>query len=426
MSFYDVLGVLPGATNSMLRKAYGKLALKHHPDKGGDVEIFKYIAMVFDVLSSPAKRKLYDETGKGSFTGPWQQPKPEAFPQFVKVESPPMNLHFMRQLMGFKGMHQRMWGRLSLAEALKRVAARTRRTHEIYKECQLAVEAGVSLRLYGTTEDEQGSWESMPVYGMCRLVRFAALAGQDVMELDFPASHPRQVLAYAMAHGLPHAVLSEAFGDVSKIKAFRSSFAPLPASSIKHICNAMCYGNGGKVWLKSHALSRLPARLAALRDEIKKVAKHIFDHAPEEWKLATAGRERQQLTMLSMMCQQHERIGLNKCVANLPDGVTLYGYLGDSILVKRFDCEAYCLSMAEQGILIDHKVMPSSLDEYAEAFLSITGIELDRRVLQVGICGLTSRWYMPICFCMRLYALCTLVCATTCLYISSLVYCFFY
>jgi len=36
--FYKALGIEKSATESEIKKAYRKLAVKHHPDKGGDVE----------------------------------------------------------------------------------------------------------------------------------------------------------------------------------------------------------------------------------------------------------------------------------------------------------------------------------------------------------------------------------------------------
>jgi curved DNA-binding protein len=65
---YDLLGVGPTATADEIRKAYRKLARKHHPDANkGDPkaeERFKTISAAYQVLSDPEKRKLYDEFGE--------------------------------------------------------------------------------------------------------------------------------------------------------------------------------------------------------------------------------------------------------------------------------------------------------------------------------------------------------------------------
>lgn len=62
--FYKVLGVSKEADESEIKKAYKKMALKHHPDKGGDVEKFKEISSAVEVLCDPEKRKIYDQYGK--------------------------------------------------------------------------------------------------------------------------------------------------------------------------------------------------------------------------------------------------------------------------------------------------------------------------------------------------------------------------
>lgn len=66
---YDVLGVSTEASQDEIKKTYKKLAIKYHPDKGGDddrkerEEKFKEISEAYTVLSDPDKRKQYDTYG---------------------------------------------------------------------------------------------------------------------------------------------------------------------------------------------------------------------------------------------------------------------------------------------------------------------------------------------------------------------------
>ena len=67
IDYYDVLGVSRDASRDEIRKAYKKLAQKHHPDKHGGsdeaIERFKLIAEAWDVLSDTALRDQFDKTG---------------------------------------------------------------------------------------------------------------------------------------------------------------------------------------------------------------------------------------------------------------------------------------------------------------------------------------------------------------------------
>src|SRR6185295_1267279 len=65
--YYTVLGVNRDASDEEIKKAYRKLAMKHHPDrspddKGGE-EKFKEAKEAYEVLSEPRKRAAYDQFG---------------------------------------------------------------------------------------------------------------------------------------------------------------------------------------------------------------------------------------------------------------------------------------------------------------------------------------------------------------------------
>lgn len=60
---YNILGVSKTAKPPEIKKAYHKLALKEHPDKGGDEEKFKKIQMAYEILSDEEKREKYDKFG---------------------------------------------------------------------------------------------------------------------------------------------------------------------------------------------------------------------------------------------------------------------------------------------------------------------------------------------------------------------------
>ncbi|MDD3487163.1 MAG: molecular chaperone DnaJ [Candidatus Moranbacteria bacterium] len=63
--YYNILGVEKGATDEEIKKAYRKLAHKHHPDKaGGDEARFKEVNEAYQVLSDKEKRSQYDQYGQ--------------------------------------------------------------------------------------------------------------------------------------------------------------------------------------------------------------------------------------------------------------------------------------------------------------------------------------------------------------------------
>jgi DnaJ family protein A protein 2 len=57
---YTLLGVHRRASTPAIKHAYRELARIHHPDKGGDPEVFKCLNEAYATLSDPERRKLYD------------------------------------------------------------------------------------------------------------------------------------------------------------------------------------------------------------------------------------------------------------------------------------------------------------------------------------------------------------------------------
>lgn len=71
--FYQVLEIAKGASEDEIKKAYRKMAIKHHPDKNqGDKaaeEKFKEAAEAYEVLSNPQKKARYDQFGHAGMGG---------------------------------------------------------------------------------------------------------------------------------------------------------------------------------------------------------------------------------------------------------------------------------------------------------------------------------------------------------------------
>lgn len=67
--YYEILGLGKGASNDEIKKAYRRLAVKHHPDQGGNEEKFKEIAEAYEVLKDEKKRQRYDQFGHAGVGG---------------------------------------------------------------------------------------------------------------------------------------------------------------------------------------------------------------------------------------------------------------------------------------------------------------------------------------------------------------------
>ena len=61
--YYNILGVERNSTPDEIKKSYRKLAMEHHPDRGGDSDVFKDISEAYEVLSDSDKKYNYDNYG---------------------------------------------------------------------------------------------------------------------------------------------------------------------------------------------------------------------------------------------------------------------------------------------------------------------------------------------------------------------------
>lgn len=72
--YYEVLGVERSASADEIKRAFRRLAIKHHPDRSAEnkkeaEEKFKEISEAYEVLSDPEKRSAYDRFGHSGLEG---------------------------------------------------------------------------------------------------------------------------------------------------------------------------------------------------------------------------------------------------------------------------------------------------------------------------------------------------------------------
>jgi molecular chaperone DnaJ len=71
--FYEILGVEKGADAAELKKAYRRLAMKHHPDRNPDDDAaeakFKEAKEAYEILADAQKRAAYDQYGHAGVDG---------------------------------------------------------------------------------------------------------------------------------------------------------------------------------------------------------------------------------------------------------------------------------------------------------------------------------------------------------------------
>lgn len=82
MDYYNTLGLTRGSTIEEIKKAYRSMAMKHHPDRGGNEQKFKEIEEAYRTLSDPQKKQMIDQgvdPNNQNFQGGFRQGDPFEF-----------------------------------------------------------------------------------------------------------------------------------------------------------------------------------------------------------------------------------------------------------------------------------------------------------------------------------------------------------
>lgn len=139
--YYEFLGVATGDSDDAIKKAYRRLALKHHPDKNGDPAAFRKLTEVYDVLRDPEKRRMYDQYGPNAAKARTGTHSAQPFPPGFSVEEV-----FGSMFGGFGGFQQQN----THAAAAKKKAKQIRHTvllslEDLYvgKKLRIAVQRAI-------------------------------------------------------------------------------------------------------------------------------------------------------------------------------------------------------------------------------------------------------------------------------------------
>jgi DnaJ-class molecular chaperone len=104
MDYYSTLGLHRGASDAEIKKAYRSMAMKHHPDRGGDEKKFKEISQAYEFLSDPQKKQIIDLGGDPNAQGSgYRSSQGSPFEFHFGTE----DLHDMFGNFGFGGFGQR-------------------------------------------------------------------------------------------------------------------------------------------------------------------------------------------------------------------------------------------------------------------------------------------------------------------------------
>lgn len=230
--FYQVLGLQRGASADEIKKAYKKLALQFHPDRGGgNEEMFKRVSEAHEVLSDPSKRKLYDTHGKAGLEQGFVDPS-EMFASMFGGARPQQARS--RQVELAVTLEEVYTGKIKTVDVKRRVIDQS-----LVSTCSTCEGRGCSVHVQsvGGMMFQQALRECMECHGVGSIVPDHAVSVSDQkISVNIPPGCPAG--SRIVAHGLMDDVPGQASpGDIVFVVSYRSHdvFHPLPNGDLQTI-----------------------------------------------------------------------------------------------------------------------------------------------------------------------------------------------
>lgn len=151
MDYYQILGVSKSASQDEIKKAYRSLAMKHHPDRGGDQAKFKEINEAYATLSDDQKRAEYDnpqpQFDPNSFGFDFGAGHP--FADLFGFRPRPQSVNRSVQLQTVISLEEAFYGK----EMLANITLPSRKEQTVNIKIPAGIHAGTTLRLTGMGDD---------------------------------------------------------------------------------------------------------------------------------------------------------------------------------------------------------------------------------------------------------------------------------